>query len=304
MTLKVKELKSDKSGLSTALIAVIVIVIIVVAAAGVYLVLSGDDEEKEPGQELAPGTVMYFDAEGDATIDVVKMEFIGQNADSYVVERTFGTKTSTHIEYGMLPKVSGSNANIGLVGTEVIEYDGEKITVNVYEYADDEGIPVKAYVDRSNGLLYKYEITDPEYKMTATLTESELVLQDVGSYKESDAIGKEYNFARRDVSINFHFLMVECIADCLDGQYGVMIADEFFLSAYPQGLPILAERSDMVVTQDTIDGELELEVWVYENDATGGAWEFYFDPVSNNIYTIINIDFSFKGVPYDLTAPK
>jgi len=214
-------MKRDRSGkVSTILLVVIVIIIVAIVAVALYVVLSGDNNKE---QELAPGTVLDFDIDGAATVDSVKMEFVGQNADEYFIKTTTsvittnatGTTTTDTIQYTLMPKYS-SDKDTQFEGTEKIETAnyGEK-TLNVYSMVTDD-MTAKIYADQKNDMPYLMVYTYPTYTMTATLKDYELAVQDKGSYKESATIGTTNTYSGTAGSFT-----TVCIADCMDGKYGM-----------------------------------------------------------------------------------
>jgi hypothetical protein len=257
-------IRKDRSGVSTIL-AVAVIVILVVAGAAAYIVLSGG--EKGEGREtIAPGTVLEykFYANGDES-GAMECTYLGQNADDYfVMWNTLKDGISKGKEYDILPKNAPKDANVTTTNLETIE---GTITMEIWEYSSwigKESIQVKAYVNPSNGLMYKEERTLYGNTNTKVLEEYEPLWQK--GYRESNSIGLtfEYNPRQPRTILTWE---VRCIADCMNGMYGVEYTigkdKRYFLSNDPQGLPVDAEDTGetIEITLDTVDLTKTVRIW-------------------------------------------
>lgn len=285
-------MRNDRSGVSTILVAVIIIVVVVVAAAAVYVVLS----DKEDTRTIAPGTVVTYDLTifGTVYASTLTEEYLGQSASQYFVKMTEMQGLSGTVEYGVEPKgLPEDGRKTGNIEMDTI--DGKK-NLEIWEYTtiiNGMEASVKAYVDPSNGLPYRMEIVD--YGTVMVLKEYDLKWQD--SYEESDAIGMKYEYTGTSGKV-----IMECIADCLDGKYGVTFgAESYFLSDYPQGLPTDAVNTGLTDTLiNTIDGNVDVQIWKFES--TEGTTLFYFDPVSHITYRLAISDLSGATAIVDLTS--
>ena len=292
MELKNK-MNMDRSGISTILIAVIVIVVIAVAAAAAYVFLTGNDEGDK--EVIAPGTVLEYDqlvnGEYNATL---KAEYKGQNADEYFVKISYGNV----YEYGMEPKGMPDGAK--KTGTAQLDTILGNKTVDVWEYTED-GIAVKAYADQSNPVLaYKQEWTQSGYSVELVLSSFEPVWQT--SYEESEDIGTEYTYIISYGGYSYDRKMV-CIADCLDGKYGVSydvsnfrdgIEVQYYLSNYPEGLPSDAIKVGNMTTIVLLNGEnQQVEKWTMSVPGKITS-SFYCDPVTHIVYRAV---FDETGAP-------
>ena len=297
-----RKVRDDRSGVSTLLIAVVIIVIVVVAAAAAYVVLSGDEKET-----LAPGTVIKY----DRTINgkesgILEETLIGQSADEYffMVKGVVGGTATT--EYTATSKKSPENAEL-MGTTELDTKDGLK-TLQIWEYTTTSiagPFDVTVYVDPEIGVSYKEEMTGvvlgEEYTEVRILTAFEPVWQK--SYKESKAIGKTYEYAFFVGGVPIP-IKIECVADCLDDQYGIMydftlIQSDlklYYLSDNIQGLPTDAVNTGETAPLTTIDGEVSAEIFTDPY----GVLTLYYEPDTHIIYRIIILE-----VNFDLTKkPK
>ena len=278
----INKIKTDRSGkISTILLVVIVIIIVVIVAVALYIVLSGDNNKE---QELAPGTVLDFDINGVATVDSLKMEFVGQNADEYFVKTTTGvitttatgTTTTNTIQYTLMPKYSSDN-DTQFKGIEEIETANYgKLKLNVYSMVTDD-VTAKIYADTKNNIPYRMVYTYPTYTMTAELKDYEVTVQDKGSYKESDTIGTTSTYSGTAGSFT-----TVCVADCINGQFGLKYGntDVYFLCNGPQGLPVGAFDTGSTIALTVEGNDVDAEVWALTNMAVG------YDPESKMVYTV------------------
>jgi hypothetical protein len=299
--LKIKRLKSDRSGLSTVVTVVVVIVVIIVAAAGVYFAMSGDDEEKEI---LAPGTKATYSIDFAGFSLEFEAEYIGQSADLYFVHLTPGQGILKVPEvYDVQTKSAPEGAKVSVVTIDTFE--GEK-TLERWEFShlssSGATIHVIDYVDPV-GMLYKSEITESGLTQIHELTGYTPVWQK--SFEVSEYVGATYEYTCTKQGQTFG-ASIECIADCFDG-YGVEyvlseieIGDTYYLSASPQGLPVDAEdlkKTEVLTT--TIDGSVTTQLWGM-TDEVGRTYTFYYDPVSDIVYRFVLIEGSEEFV-FDLS---
>ncbi|MCL2296153.1 MAG: hypothetical protein FWC29_03620 [Methanomassiliicoccaceae archaeon] len=280
MKLKNK-MQNDRSGIATILIVVIIVVVVVAAAGATYfLVLNKDDNNNDDNEEQtwAPGTVMEYDRlKGTTKIGTYEIRIIGQNSDEYFVSgttKTIGSTIST-LEYGLDSK--GTPAGAVKSGTITLDtMHGEK-TLDIWTY---EGS--KFYIDPSSGIQYGGEIMEDGSVVTLKLTIYSPVWQT--SYKESNAIGKAYEYSGTSSIGLVYSSKIECVADCLSGQYGVKFAGILLLSNNPQGLPLIATNTgDPLRAIDTIHGSKQVQKWTF---TMGGDTDYvvYYDPVSHIVY--------------------
>ena len=291
----------DRSGVGTLLVIAIV-VILVASAAAAYIVLSGS-EDKEEGAILAPGTVLKYDLfVADDDFGKYEFEILGQNSKEYFVKLTTEVGASEVSQYTSTPK--GNPAGMKKTGTIVFDtMDGEK-TLEVWEYGG-----VKSYVDPSSGFEYGGEMSFGEDTVVMRLTYYELIWQE--EYKESEFIGKAYEYTYRDGARSLK-MYVRCIADCLDGQYGVAYDfssfmsgstsnKDYFLCDSPQGLPKDAVFTESTYTlTGTIDGDISVEIWEFMiGDMMG--YVLYYEPDTNIIYRVV-LKSGVNEILFDLTG--
>lgn len=284
-----KSIKRNRTGISNVLI-IAVVVIVVIAAAAVAIVLSNDNKEESI---VAPGTELIYDASLDGVkIASVEYYYAGQNAEEYFMKMTYNYVGSdvAIVMYEVSSKASPEGSK--KTGTAEIEtMDGLK-TLDVWEYQVDTEYgkaDVKAYADQSNGMSYKSVI---EYGTLGTevqdLTSYELKWQT--SYEESENIGKMFEYSTNVEGIVFSADVV-CVADCLDGKYGVLYdfssfdGPEYYTqSDCFEGLPESALNTEKTMTlKDTIDGDVLTEIWQM-TEMDGSVWSFYVEPESHVIY--------------------
>ncbi len=273
-----RKTKKDRSGASTLLAAAVVIVVTAVIATGAFIFLSDSDDE----EILAPGTVMRYDITMGGNSYVSDIKIVGQNADEYFIMTNVVGGTSSFTYYELIPK--GIPKEAEKAGSAEMETIYGLKTVDIWEHTYESlGITTvtKQYVDPSNyHLTYKYELTTvPWGAEVHTLIEYDPVWQK--AYKESGSIGTKYEYSGVSPTTTYS-ITIECVADCLDGQYGISYGNGvFFLSGSPQGLP-----ADAVYTgrdgalSNTIDGDVLVQIWVH-NSA-----EYYRGYNSGIIYRI------------------
>ncbi|MCL2148928.1 MAG: hypothetical protein FWH47_06290 [Methanomassiliicoccaceae archaeon] len=300
MELKNK-MKTDRSGISTILIAVVVIVVIAVAAAAAYVVLTGNDEgEKEI---IAPGTVLEYDLLAfDMPLGTMEVEYIGQSADLYFIKITQSVQGIGETSaYSVDPKGVPDGAK--KTGTAQIDTILGKKTADVWELTE-RGVTVKTYVDQSNLVLtYRQEWTEGGMPLSIELTKYEPKWQT--SYEESEDIGTEYTYVISYGGYSYDRKMI-CIADCLGGKYGVSYdlsnfreGDDdlgilYFLSNYPEGLPSDATKVGGIISIGTLNyGNKQVEKWSMSIAGVLDA-SFYCDPTTHVVYRAV---FDETGTP-------
>jgi len=267
MQLKNK-IKTDRSGkISTILLAVIVIIVVVIVAVALYVVLTGNnsDDNSNTEKEIGLGTTVSYDVEGSTDFQSITMEFIGQNSDNYFVKTTADGVSW----YEMTPKDSNSD-DYNVVDTqEMSTIDGD-MTLAVVEYSDG----TTAYIDQETGLPYQIDIPGG---LICTLKEYNLKTQDKGSYKESDAIGMINKYQNGPYSAN-----LECVADCMGGQYGVEFIGMFLLCDDPLGLPVDASDAETTLLLNVDGNDVVVEIWEFMY----GTYSMGYDPESKMIYCV------------------
>ena len=276
MQLKNK-IKMDRSGkISTILLAVIVIIVVVIVAVALYVVLSGDNNN-ETEQEIAPGTVVEYNVEGVPGMETLKMEYIGQNIDNYFIKST----VDGAIAYYMSPKDYNID-DYNFVGTQEMSTCDGDMTIAIVEYSDGT-ISYTEYDNPETGLPYMIEYSGG---MILTLKGGYVLkTQDMGSYRESDAIGTTNTFALVYTTETDYTAKSVCVADCQNGQYGIMYdftsvggPEVYAVSDSPQGLPTDAEDSGYTYTAH----EVTFEVWYYTDNSSFMVY-LYYDPDSGII---------------------
>ncbi|MCL1810957.1 MAG: hypothetical protein FWG41_01880 [Methanomassiliicoccaceae archaeon] len=303
-----KIMQKDRSGIGTILIVVIVVVVLVAAAAAAYVVLSGNndnssDEAEETTQILAPGTVMKYDEFNAAGLKTgtIEMEILGQNADEYFLKVTVMTGMVGAYSYNLEPKDSSDGATkTGTIQFDTI--DGLK-TLDVWTYPDG----TKSYVDPESGIEYGGQIGSGSNASTLKLSVYSPVWQDEDAYTESSNIGKTYEYVGTMTgSTNNYAAKIVCVADCKNGQFGVMYdlngSALYFLSNNIQGLPTDTENTGVTDTMTgTIDGDKAVQLWKYPLSV--GEITFCYDPASHLVYRFVipqssgNIDFDLSKKP-------
>ena len=302
------KMRDDGSGISTLLIAAVIVVVVVVAAGAAYVVLSGDDDKKE---ELAPGTTLLLDISFNGTeMGLFEQTILGQNKDEYFYMLK-GVGTLPLTQYGLSPKDIPKDAEI--TGTEPVDtFEGLK-TLTVLEYTTEISLVgsahVKSYFDPETGVTYKSTVTyaDPASLTGAMITEVQIlkdydiILQE--SYKQSKSIGKTYEYVY-DMGIVQIPAKIECVADCLDGQYGVAYdlsslaagLKAYYLSNNIQGLPTDAVNTGNTLALNTIDGNITTEIWTLAAE----GFTFYFEPDTHIVYRFVLSDGTLSLI-FDLT---
>ncbi|MDR1690518.1 MAG: hypothetical protein LBR42_01565 [Candidatus Methanoplasma sp.] len=299
MKLKNK-LQRDPSGVSSLLV-IAVIAVLIVAAAAAYVVLSdkGNNNQVLRGPDWAPGTSLDYDIKVDgAKVGVANEVLVGQNADEYFIktETTFSSGPTAGVTSTTYALSSKNVEDAERIGTEEIDtMDGRKM-LEVWQYAVGSET-AKVYGDPANGLIYRYEtalskevagVAPAGSTMVMDLTKYTLLSQE--SYVESESIGKTYVYAYTVVGLALRGEVV-CVADCLNGQYGILLDSvgingesdiSYFLSDYKEGLPKDAVKADGNASLETIDGTKTVDMW----KLSGADKEtvFYVDPISNIIY--------------------
>ena len=292
MELKNK-MRGDRSGVSTLLIAVIIAAAVVVAAAAAYVVLPDNDEK----ETWAPGTVMEYDIfSGGAKTGTYKTEIIGQNTGNYFIKQTTSAGTTTQLEYSLDPKKMPEGAV--KEGTVALDTKDGRKTLEIWIHQDK-----RQYIDPSSEKVYEVETVINGAAATLKLTNDDIKWQK--SYKESSAIGKKYEYSKV-VDGTTYRATIECVADCQNGQYGVKLnTSSYFLSNYPQGLPIQAVNSGSTGTlTNTIDGEVEVQIWILTL-AGGAEHRYYIDPASHIAYRLAlpeSTDANAPLIEYDLRS--
>jgi len=296
------EIRSDRRGISTLLIAVIIVIIVVaIVAVAAFVIFSGNSSNHgatEPpnggGGIIAPGTTVSGEFSSASGTYMSEHNYIGQNADNYFVEET---NADDPPYYYLEPKDNANNVPTGAVkvGDDTIDTKFGPKDVEIWEYTqtqDGSSMFTKAYVDPTyKWLVYLGEITDSGGNTTTyTLQDYNIVLQT--SYSESNAIGKTYQYSFLTGTYTFP-AYVTCIADCLNGQYGMMydfsklISGEviYYLSDNIQGLPVDAyTNGETSKLTGTIDGDVSVQIW-YLKDIQ--ALSFYYESKSHVIYEIV-----------------
>ncbi|MCL2032236.1 MAG: hypothetical protein FWG96_03085 [Methanomassiliicoccaceae archaeon] len=295
-----KGMRKDRAGISTILV-IAAVVIVVIAAAVAYIVLSADNEK----EEVAPGTTMKYEVSmGGETLGMFEIHFIGQNADEYLIMEKEVEDASTTTAYRMSPK---GGTPVKVTGTEELDTIDGKKTLQIQEFTQQVSgmtAQVKAYVDPSNGLPYKEEISLLGMSMTQILVGYELKWQT--SYKESKSVGMTYDYVCKVEGLTLDAKIV-CVADCVDDQYGVMYdftayggGTTYFISDFPQGLPVDAEHKGGTTAITTIDGDISVELWEYVDPIDGTKLYFYIESDTHIIYRFV-VDFSVAELVFDLT---
>jgi len=286
------KMRNDRSGVS-ALIAAVIIVIVVVASAAAFVVLPGG-EDKEEGETIAPGTWRTYGVTvNGADRGEIELTFIGQNEKEYFVMAIMGEPPG--IQYARQAKKPPKD--VVTKGTEVLEtFEGTK-TLTIWEYAVGSHT-ARSYVDPSNGMSYRDEITlnnmmsstgDKSIEVR-TLIGYENVLQE--SYKGSRSIDVAFEYVFTSGSLSRHASII-CVADCLDDQFGMLynITSVFgrevcFISDGIHGLPSNATNTmETAILSNSIDGDVTVEIWrVFESGAT---FTFYCEPDTHMIYRFV-----------------
>jgi hypothetical protein len=291
--MNLKNLKKDRSGVSTIMMVIVVVIILVVAAGAAYVLLSNkssDTQEDEvPIETVAPGTVLKYNYFDGKTTMVFEQHYVGQNADDYFIKMVLVITPLLSVQsYDIAPKAGPGDA-MKTGEAERTTFEGKK-TLEIWEYTEGAA-KVKAYVNPSNGLSYYVEAKTGTVTETYDLKSYELKWQT--SYKVSKSIGKVFEYKGYDADDNVYACGMKCIADCLDGQFGVEIYNlsdgstiMYYLSDFPQGVPVEAEdMKDAHMLSGTIDGNKMVEKWEYE--AGEDTLIFYYDPVSHIVYGFV-----------------
>lgn len=287
--MKVKRIiQKDRSAVST--IAVIAIVLILVVAAGVaYIVLTGDSgDDDKVAEEVAPGTMLKYEVyekaapKGKDTLaGTWTFDYIGQSADTFFISVSGDYHNELFQYYKVDPK--GASDDMEKIGTaEIDTMDGLR---SVEIWSTDGGKTNRAYYDAETGLGYLHETDTEDGVFTQKLVDYEFKWQK--SYKESKSIGKTYKYVDKATGLSME---IRCIADCLNGQFGIIYdfsalgwEDEYFLSDYAQGLPANATDREEPAYISTIDGKKTVQSWDWED----GIITFGYEPRSHIIYVVL-----------------
>jgi len=294
-----RNMRKDRSGIN-ALLAVVAVVVVIAVAAAAYVILADDGEK-----EIGPGTILKYETTTDGTSTSTGYEeyYLGQSADMWFLEvkTTFSSTTFLSELRILLPKANTLDSiMIGVVETDTI--DGKK-TLEVWEYVN--GIQTeKYYIDPSNGLVYKQEVTRWGSTMISVLKEYELKWQK--PYKESKSIGMTYEYTPKGWS-GWSVEKIVCVADCIGGQYGMEseftlgAGGRYYISDHPQGLPKGAEYTgEKIVLEGTIDGDISVDKWELSRDV--GSMAFYVEPKTHVIYRVVfEYGNGYDDLIYDLT---
>jgi|GEM_PF-4299812 len=311
------ELKNDKSGLNTILVIAAVVIILAAAGAAAFFVLSNNDGGKsndgnsyKEGWVLAPGSVLTYDltSEGEETT-VFKCTVVGEGPDNFFVKGEY-VGEDWGDGYFTFQKTAPDGANSSKKTMKTI--NGNK-SLDVYETI----IPanpslgeqiIKQYVDPKTGITYLEEYTSAYYTANGTetlstaltLTKLEPVWQDPSTIVYPDSIGTSFTYnpvKPYPVSIGSTTLYalpinIVCVAGLSGGSFGISFdgyrnTDDmlmYYCSNSPQGLPIGAEPTTKTLTESTIDGVKNMQVWTHPDF---DDYEFYVDAQSGVIYKIV-----------------
>ena len=236
--------------------------------------------------EMAPGSMMDYTVTGSQYTEM-KLEYIGQNADSDFVKTTYYASSGSSSDY-ILESKNPDTSGYQLVGTQAMDtVDGQK-TLNVVN-TTTSGVTTTQYLDQMTGLPYKMILMVSGKTTTFVLKNYALKMQNSGSYTQSDSVGTTYNYALTDPAGTGYTMKVKCVADCTNGQYGFVydlssmgIGEMYSLGNNPQGLLVNAQNSGSVKTLETRDGTRSVQIW---NDTADGL-TFYIDSASKVIYQI------------------
>jgi len=297
------KMRKDRSGISTILIVAVIIVVVIIGAAAAYFVLSGGEKE----ETWAPGTMMKYEETSDILEGpvITVQTIIGQNNSMYFIMIT--SEGSDLIQYDVSPKDDPEDMEI--IGTEEIDTIDGLLTLSVVTYTIPESNygpqTVKSYVDLETGIAYKNEgtfahpVTGEDITVVQILKDYDIVLQT--SYKQSKSIGKTYEYVFEIGTESFSANIV-CVADCLDGQLGVMYdfidgGKLYFLSDNIQGLPVDAVNTEATDELETIDGNKTLELWVLP---VPYSMIFCYEPNTHIVYAFVMVISEEVGLVYEL----
>ena len=303
-----KYLRNDGSGkVSTTVIAIVVVIVIVLVAVALYVVMTNNNDNEDQttsGQEIAPGSMLNYSVSGWEGIQSFKMEYVGQSNDAYFIKSTIGIDTVSIIEmYMTQPK--DSNEDYKIIGTQVMDTVDGKKTLDVVSFTSD-GSNVTAFLDKSTGLPYKMDFVDAGW--TLTLTDYKAVTQK--SYKQSDSVGLTYEYTYTTVTGTKYKAKVECIADCLNGQYGMVYdfssiggpyTTMYFISNDPNGIPVDAVKSTSTANLNTMDGTKNVQLWTYTDQTSGIMFSIGYESASKTIYEF-DLVFANVKIPFSLTS--
>lgn len=283
--MQIKTMRKDRSGMSTIFAVIAVVIIVVIAAAAAYVLLSNDNDEEKT---LAPGSYYHYDIiENDETYHS-EDTIIGQNSTEYFFEAKETRGGTTVTFYYTSPKLMPEDA-VKTGDVEIETIDGLK-TVEIWEFQEEyygTMYDVKVHYDPSLDMWYITEYSnDSGFMETQTIVEYKEEWQT--SYKESENLHKTYGYLAT-VDWEVSTISIECVADCLDGKYGIMFlasdgSEICFLSDYPEGLPDDAvDTGNTITLTDTIDGDVVVGVWEMTT-YSGQAWMLYVEPDTHVIY--------------------
>jgi hypothetical protein len=306
--MNLKNIKKDRSGISTILIVIVVVIVLVVAAGAAYVLLSnnGDKEEKlnVASDEVAPGTFMEFDMFiDDELLGTFSLEYLGQNAEEYFTKivmsfnlGVLGTVDMT--TYSLSSKESGSpvvDPNLQLKKVSTINdfntgFAGKK-KVDKWEYTEKiGGKDYKGYlfIDAKDDVLYRMEIpmqTEGGVKTTVMVVKDfTLKTQKSDDYEESAVIGKTARFAlSTDPS---KIVEVRCVADCVGGKYGVVFDFTYVTGDFMKFF--LCDTTDGKITGATRGPG---DQWKYTSEVLGiPLFELNIYYKSTGVYKIVLIE--------------
>ena len=321
--MKLKTMKADNFGkVSTVLVAVIIIIMVVIVAAVLFLVMSDDNGNNNSNNAELPikgmGTTFTYDVyyNGDWR-GTLQESYIGQNNDNYFVKTVMFSIVNvyTTCPKPILTPFSGTVALYGdnftplngimpdsvkkLSSIRMDTIDGKK-KLEIWEAISETEFmssKIKAYVDPSNGLMYKVELdyrskTESMFHFPIDNNETHVLkkhdIEGQTEYEESTFIGTKRVYS--GINGTTGSITMECIADCLDGQFGVSLNTYgYFLSENPLGLPTDATYTGETTTLDgTIDGKVNVQIWEMKiiSDPMR-AFTAYVEPSSQKIYRLV-----------------
>ncbi len=292
-------LRGNRTAASVLTATTIAVAIILIAAAA-YFVLSDDKEDKS---YMTCGTTMSYTINGDILglpiTGAMDVEIIGESSEEYFaefnIEITRLGVTESSVYYWMSNKESGAPASAIREGSVKIDTIDGTMDLDVWKYVMD-GMNIRSYIDPISGFEYKVDIFSEigAVDITAEMVEKDPKWSN-GTYSRSDSIGVRHSYlvTKADDTWADGFV-IECVADCEDGfgisyliRSGSNTILEYDVSKNPQGLPEKSEYAHQTtILQDTIDGNVLVQVWILEGYENGGYARFYCDPVSNIVYQI------------------
>jgi hypothetical protein len=256
--------------------------IVLVAVAATVIILINDD-----GRSTASGTLLKYDVTLDGEdYGIFEKYGIGQSYEEYFFRTKTVNGAAEDIQYRLVPKDVGAKKGARMIyPVNLKTIDGEK-SLEVWEYISCEyggDAQVRAYVDPINGLEYKFEVITSEANLVYTLKEYRIDWTE--QPRLTFYIGTSCVYASVGAGPSVKAEM-ECAADCDEGRFGVKCefdsGEMFFISDYPHGIPRDAKRTGETATLATLDGNLSLEIWKYENG--GNEMTFYYCSETNTLY--------------------